>query len=104
MNYVRELPVTSTDSGALDARSLVASLIAHARTNLAANSVVVPVLQLFNVLLEADALDALAEDDAGVETLTSLLNIVSRGVDKLKNVQRILACMRTYVTNSSDAI
>ena len=104
MNYVRELPVTSTDSGALDARSLVASLIAHARTNLAANSVVVPVLQLFNVLLEADALDALAGDDAGVETLASLLNIVSRGVYKLKNVQRILACMRTYVTNVSEVI
>ncbi|KAI0031394.1 TBCD protein [Vararia minispora EC-137] len=94
--YVRTLPVAAAD-GALDLRTLVDALVARARKGLTSNNTVIPVLQLFNVLLEADALAALSDDAAGSKSLDALLQISTRGVARLKNVQRIHACMKTVV-------
>ncbi|KAF7314250.1 TFCD-C domain-containing protein [Mycena kentingensis (nom. inval.)] len=69
-------------------------LLGHARTNLAANSVVVPVLQTFNVLLEADVLGRLSEISHGLSSLQDLLAIATRNVARLKNIQRIQESMK----------
>ncbi|THH16982.1 hypothetical protein EW146_g3747 [Bondarzewia mesenterica] len=95
--YVRKLQLAATEKDTYDLRSFSADLIAHARKSLGSNNVVVPVLQTFNLLLEADTLDALAEDAKGFNSLQALFNIASRGVSKLKGVLRIHACMRTVV-------
>ncbi|KAJ6508836.1 TBCD protein [Mycena sanguinolenta] len=77
--------------------TLVQDLLAHARANLTSNAVVVPVLQTFNVLLEADALRRLSEDPKGESSLQDLLSIVSRNVARLKRIQRIHESMKIVV-------
>ncbi|KAF7365243.1 TFCD-C domain-containing protein [Mycena venus] len=74
--------------------ALARDLLAHARANFTANAVVVPVLQTFNVLLEADALRRLPEDPKGEKSLQELLSIVTRNVSRLKSIQRIHESMK----------
>ena len=67
VQYSQGLPL-SQDVEAEMGYNLVAlarDLLAHARANFTSNAVVVPVLQTFNVLLEADALRRLPEDPKG---------------------------------------
>ncbi|ETW81590.1 hypothetical protein HETIRDRAFT_383952 [Heterobasidion irregulare TC 32-1] len=97
VGYVRKLPLAVTQSDAYDVQTLAADLVAHARRSLGNNNVVIPVLQTFNLLLEAETLDVLAESPEGLKPLRLLFNIVSRGVAKLKSVHRILACMTTVI-------
>jgi tubulin-specific chaperone D len=63
--YARSLPASTPDP-AYDLIGLVDDLMAHAKLHITSNSVVVPVLQTFNVLLETDALEALVLDPVGV--------------------------------------
>jgi hypothetical protein len=63
--YARSLP-PSTSGAAYDLVGLVDDLLAHAKLHITSNSVMVPVLQTFNVLLEADALETLSRDPVGV--------------------------------------
>ncbi|OBZ71620.1 Tubulin-specific chaperone D [Grifola frondosa] len=78
--------------------SLVAyDLLAQASRNVASNNVVIPVLQTFNILLEADAFERLPQDPAGLQCLRTLLALVSRNVPRLKNPQRILMSMKIVV-------
>ncbi|KIP05394.1 hypothetical protein PHLGIDRAFT_119908, partial [Phlebiopsis gigantea 11061_1 CR5-6] len=65
-----------------------------ARGRAAANAVVVPVLQTFGLLLEADALAPLFDDAEGLQSLQHLLALCTRGVDRFKSVQRIGASLR----------
>ena len=67
MAYVQKLSVVSAESGGYDLRTLVADLLAQVRGSLSNNNIVIPVFQTFNVLLEADALEGLYEDDEGLK-------------------------------------
>ncbi|KAI0720503.1 TBCD protein [Cerioporus squamosus] len=80
-----------------DLRNLAQDLLAQAMTNVSSNNVVVPVLQTFNVLLEADVFENLPQDPEGMKTLRSLLSLVTKNATKLKNPQRITASMRCLV-------
>ncbi|KAJ7044089.1 TBCD protein [Mycena alexandri] len=77
--------------------TLAGDLLRHARANFTSNSVVVPVLQTFNVLLEADALRRLPEDSQGEASLQDLVSIATRNVARLKSIQRIHESMKIVV-------
>ncbi|KAG6890812.1 hypothetical protein C0995_003245 [Termitomyces sp. Mi166 len=64
ITYVKLLPVTNKERG-YDLHTLVEDLIARAKSNLASNAIVIPVLQTFNVLLEGDALTKIFDDPLG---------------------------------------
>ena len=49
-------------------RGLAQDLLAQAMANVSSNNVVVPVLQTFNVLLEADVFENLPQDPDGGKT------------------------------------
>ena len=49
-------------------RGLAQDLLAQAMANVSSNNVVVPVLQTFNVLLEADVFENLPQDPDGAKT------------------------------------
>ena len=67
MAYVQSLPAEdATDSG-YDLRSLAVDLLSQVKGSLANNNVVIPVLQTFNVPLEADAFEGLYEDSEGLK-------------------------------------
>ncbi|KAJ7600517.1 TBCD protein [Mycena floridula] len=93
--YSQTLP-TAADAGGYNLFQLASDVIQHAKSNLTSNSVVIPALQTFNVLLEADALKRLS-DDSTVKPLETLMSIAIRNVDRLKNIQRILASMKAVV-------
>ncbi|KAJ7459837.1 TBCD protein [Mycena latifolia] len=76
---------------------LARDLLTYARSNVTSNGVVVPVLQTFNVLLEADALRRLPEDSQGEASLRDLLAIVTKNVGRLKSIQRIHESMKIVV-------
>ena len=61
-----------TQSDAYDVQTLAADLVAHARGSLGNNNVVIPVLQTFNLLLEAETLDVLAENPESLKPFVSL--------------------------------
>ena len=61
-----------TQSDAYDVQALAANLVAHARRSLGNNNVVIPVLQTFNLLLEAETLDVLAENPESLKPFVSL--------------------------------
>ncbi|KAI0699071.1 TBCD protein [Cytidiella melzeri] len=100
--YAQSLPAGSGHdsngtAGSYDLCKLAADLLAQAKRNLSSNSVVIPVLQTFNVLLDADVFEALGEDPDGMKSLQSLLSICSKNTARLKNVQRIAASMKVVV-------
>lgn len=66
VGYARSLPV-SAPGATYDLTSLVDDLIDYARLHITSNTVVVPVFQTFNVLLEADVLGALSGHPEGVK-------------------------------------
>ncbi|KAJ7250897.1 armadillo-type protein [Mycena haematopus] len=97
VEYSKNLPLAGEEAPAKMGYNLVAlarDLLAHARANFAKNAVVVPVLQTFNVLLEAGALRRLVEDPEGETSLQDLLGVVSRNVARLKSIQRIHESMK----------
>ncbi|KAF8194167.1 TBCD protein, partial [Pholiota molesta] len=92
--FAEDLPLTKTPTSAYSLIELVDDLINHAKSHITSNVVVVPVLQAFTVLLEADVLRHLADVPAGLRSIRTLLTMTSRNVDKLKSVQRILESMK----------
>ncbi|KAG6877463.1 hypothetical protein C0993_007080 [Termitomyces sp. T159_Od127] len=64
ISYVKLLPITSEDQG-YDLHTLVEELTARAQSNLTSNTIVLPVLQTFNILLEGDALNKIFDDLMG---------------------------------------
>ncbi|KAF9808522.1 hypothetical protein IEO21_07853 [Rhodonia placenta] len=97
VKYAQSLPLVATPSTRYDLCGLAKDLLAPAARNFSANNVVVPILQTFNVLLEADAFDPLPEQPSGLDSLRSLVRIASRNVARLKNLQRIMMSMRIVV-------
>ncbi|KAF7288586.1 TFCD-C domain-containing protein [Mycena chlorophos] len=92
VDYSNALPLEAR--GGYSLLELTGDLLARAQINLLANSIVVPVLQTFNVLLEADALQRLPKNTQGLSSLRELLAIATRNVARLKNVQRIQESMK----------
>jgi hypothetical protein len=116
--FAEDLPLTKTPTSAYSLIELVDDLINHAKSHITSNVVVVPVLQAFTVLLEADVLRHLPDVPAGLQrsvlsmvctlqnthicvpSIRTLLAMTSRNVDKLKSVQRILESMKMWVSVS----
>ncbi|OCH86383.1 TBCD protein [Obba rivulosa] len=97
VSYAQCLPVSTHEKDRYDLLRLCQDLIKQASQNFTSNNVVVPVLQTFNVLLEADVFEPLAEHSEGSKSLQALLSISSKNVSRLKNVQRILMTMKIVV-------
>lgn len=95
VTYAKRLPVEAINGYSLHA--FVTDLIGEAKSNLSKNNKVIPVLQVFNVLFETDALERLFESKDGINSVQELFSMVSRGVLKLKSVQRIQECMKILV-------
>ena len=66
--WALEIPVTASEPDRYDLRGLAQDLLAQALTDVGSNNVVVPVLQTFNVLLEADVFEKLPQDPQGLTT------------------------------------
>ena len=64
--YAQTLPIESVNGG-YDLRGLASDLLAQVRGNLTSNNIVIPVLQTFNVLFEADAFEALFDNTEGIK-------------------------------------
>lgn len=94
--YARSLPASGT-TDAYDLVTFAKDLIKYAQANLNSNNIIIPVLQTFNVLLEAGALEKLSSDDSGIRSLDSLHLMASRHVDRLKSVQRVHESMKIVV-------
>ncbi|KAH8998594.1 TBCD protein [Lactarius akahatsu] len=96
--YAKQLPIENNNGGrGYSLHAFVTDLITEAKSNLSKNNKVIPVLQVFNVLLETDALERLFESKDGTDSVQALFSIASRGVPKLKNVHRIQECMKILV-------
>lgn len=96
--YAKQLPIENNNGGrGYSLHAFVTDLITEAKSNLSKNNKVIPVLQVFNVLLETDALERLFESKEGTNSVQALFSIASRGVPKLKNVHRIQECMKILV-------
>ena len=101
-----------------DVRSLAADLVGRAEKNFGSNNAVISVLETFNLLFESATFDGLAADPEGMQryvslhlnvafsprtvwsllwsfSLRNLLTVTTKDATKLKNVQRIHACMKT---------
>ncbi|KAH8104609.1 TBCD protein [Cristinia sonorae] len=98
VNYAKSLPTEEAQDTPYSIQHLAEDLINHCSQKLASNSVVIPVLQTFNVLLEGDAFDAIQDDPTKCQSLQTLFSIATRNVSKVKNIQRISSCMRIAVT------
>ena len=67
VSYVQALPLTDVTGNVYSLVELVGDLISHAKSNMTTNAVVVPVIQTFTLLLEADALRQLPTDPTGLQ-------------------------------------
>ncbi|KIJ62569.1 hypothetical protein HYDPIDRAFT_157330 [Hydnomerulius pinastri MD-312] len=94
--YIQTLPLTSTGSE-YSLSGFAGDLVDWTQSNLSSNNVVVPVLQTFNVLLEADALIRLPESERGAACIETLVSISCKNVSRLKNVQRVQESMKMIV-------
>ena len=66
VSYAKRLPIEANNGGrGYSVQAFVADLITEAKSNLSKNNKVIPVLQVFNVLLETDALERLFESKDG---------------------------------------
>ena len=68
IGWALKMPTTTTENDRYDLRGLSRDLLSQALKNSASNNVVVPVLQTFNVLLEADVFEELQHDPEGLKT------------------------------------
>jgi tubulin-specific chaperone D len=121
VSFANSLSLTGSEQAPYGLVQLARQLLARAQANLSSNNAVIPVLQTFEILLEADALDRLQETEDGMKVyascgswkdvysilnitsfrLSELKTLVSRQVGKLKNTQRIMLCMQMYVFSTS---
>ncbi|KAF9013516.1 TBCD protein [Cyathus striatus] len=97
VSYAETLPILPDDSNPFGLVSLVNDLLDHAKKHITSNSVVIPVFQAFNILLEAESLSRLSEDTSGVASLKALFSVVTKNVGRLKSVQRVHEAMKIVV-------
>lgn len=67
--YAHTLPIKSSEPLSYGLMKFVLDLTNHAKSHITSNAIVVPVFQTFNILVEGNALDRLAEDDEGLRRL-----------------------------------
>ncbi|KIJ17787.1 hypothetical protein PAXINDRAFT_167765 [Paxillus involutus ATCC 200175] len=94
--YIQTLPLTACEPE-YSLSGFAGDLVDWAESNVTSNNVVVPVLQIFNVLLEADVLTGLPESERGSACIDALVSISCKNVSRLKNVQRIQESMKIIV-------
>ncbi|KIJ54812.1 hypothetical protein M422DRAFT_24702 [Sphaerobolus stellatus SS14] len=92
-SYAESLPVESS-AGKLTLIDLTKDLLDFAKKAPTQNQTVIPVLQTLDILLDGGVLDKLGDDEAGRNVLQEILNISTRNVARLKNVQRIGCSMK----------
>ncbi|KAJ3566930.1 hypothetical protein NP233_g6689 [Leucocoprinus birnbaumii] len=95
--YAKSLP--ATDENGYSLVGLVNDIMDIAKKNPSSNAVVIPVLQTFTILLEAEALTALADCSEGMESFSALLDLAARNVKRLKSIQRIQESMKMSVSS-----
>ncbi|KAF8827678.1 hypothetical protein HHX47_DHR4000098 [Lentinula edodes] len=95
VSYVRSLPLRTTEPHRYDLLSIANDLLDYANANSAANSVVIPVFQVFNILFDGDAFRLLEEADEGIQFLRRLFSMVSRYPGRIKNIKRLHQSMKT---------
>jgi hypothetical protein len=66
VKFAQGLPLVKDPTSTYNLSELVVDLINHAKSNMTANSIVVPVFRTFNVLLEADVLRQLPNEVSGL--------------------------------------
>ncbi|KAG6814258.1 hypothetical protein H0H92_015373 [Tricholoma furcatifolium] len=96
VSYAKSLPVVTLGTGC-SMKSMVDNLITRAKSSLSSNTIVIPVLQTFNVLLEGDALARLSDDHRDLTSLQELLNLVTKNVSRIKSIPRIQESMKIVV-------
>ncbi|KAG5635355.1 hypothetical protein H0H81_011556 [Sphagnurus paluster] len=96
VSYAKSLPL-SDQSAKYDVNTLIEDLISQAKSQIMSNAIVIPILQTFNVLLEADALSRLSEDSRGLRSLEQLITLFTRNISRLKSVPRIHETMKLVV-------
>jgi hypothetical protein len=73
VTYAKRLPVEAINGGRnYSLHAFVTDLIGEAKSNLSKNNKVIPVLQVFNVLFETDALERLFQSKAGTNRCDAL--------------------------------
>ncbi|CAA7261518.1 unnamed protein product [Cyclocybe aegerita] len=97
VKFAQGLPLSQTPPAGYCLLELVTDLINHAKSNMIANAVVVPVFQTFTLLLEADALRQLPNEANGMQSLKTLLHMTTQNIGKIKSVQRIHESMKIVV-------
>ena len=68
IGWASKASVTTTEADRYDLCTLARDLLSQALKNTTSNSVVVPVLQTFNILLEADVFEEMQHDKDGLKT------------------------------------
>jgi hypothetical protein len=96
-NYTKTLPLTSLSEAEYSLSEFASDLIGLAQSNPTSNTVVIPVLQTFNMLFEEDALVALSGSERGAACVTALLSISCKNVLRVKNVQRLQESMKIVI-------
>jgi hypothetical protein len=66
VKFAQSLPLVKDQTSTYSLSELVVDLIDHAKSNMTANAIVVPVFRTFNVLLEADVLRQLPNEVSGL--------------------------------------
>lgn len=66
VKFAQGLPLVKDQTSTYSVSELVVDLIAHAKSNMTSNAIVVPVFRTFNVLLEADVLRKLPNEISGL--------------------------------------
>ncbi|KAH7921320.1 ARM repeat-containing protein [Leucogyrophana mollusca] len=94
--YAKKLPLAPSGNE-YSLLGLTSDLLDLVKSQLTSNAIVVPVLQTFNLLLEADALEGLHTAQDGASQLEALITVSSKNISRLKNVQRIQEAMKIIV-------
>ncbi|THH10470.1 hypothetical protein EW145_g1291 [Phellinidium pouzarii] len=74
--------------------ALARDLLSIAKENPISNSAVVPVLQIFNILLEGDVLLALSHNQQCIELLIEILDLATKNIERLRSMQRAEESMK----------
>ncbi|ESK95003.1 tubulin folding cofactor d [Moniliophthora roreri MCA 2997] len=97
VSFVRSLPVQSAKPSNYDIVTFIKDLFEYAKSNITSNVVVIPVLQVFNILLEGDAFGTASNSDNVTELLRLFLFLVCKHVDRLKSVRRVHESLKVTV-------
>ncbi|TFK74799.1 TBCD protein [Pluteus cervinus] len=95
--YVEGLPLLEHDETGCTVKTLVEELLDRAKPNFTSNTIFIPIIQTFNILVETQALRNLTTHSDGLALLSELLSLASRNATRIKNVQRIQESMKIVV-------